>query len=77
MMKPCQPLWRATLWVSFLLGYCMNPIVSILGIDTPHYVPLIGVAFSGVFLLMIFLAVPKAKVSGDGQKKPGGKAPQA
>lgn len=76
MMKPCQPLWKVTLWASFLLGYCMNPVLSISGIDAPHYVPLIGIGFSGVFLLMILLAVPMAKATGDGQKKPGGETPQ-
>jgi hypothetical protein len=68
-LKPCSPLWRAILLLSFFLGYFLNPIVSIVGVRHPRYVTLIGVGFSGLFFLMILLAIPKESAKKDGHGK--------
>ena len=69
MMKPCQPLWRAILFISFALGFLMNPVLSFSGVPHPRWFPLVGVFFSALFLLMLFLATPKKDERGNGQKK--------
>jgi uncharacterized membrane protein YuzA (DUF378 family) len=73
LLKPCSPLWHAILFLSFLLGYFMNPIVSIFGVSHIRYVTLIGIGFSGLFFLMIFLAIPKESAKKDGHGKEGDK----
>ena len=58
------------LFIAFALGFLMNPAVSLSGVPHPRWFPLIGVFFSAVFLLMLFLATPKKDGRGNGQKKP-------
>jgi len=70
MMKPCQPVWRAILFISFIVGYGLNPTLSFLGVHYPRWISLIGVFSSALFLLMIFLAIPKTRGQENGKKKP-------
>jgi hypothetical protein len=69
MMKPCQPLWRAILFISFAIGFGLNPALSFSGIHYPRWFPLIGVFSSALFLLMLFLATPKTRRKENGKKK--------
>lgn len=73
MMKPCSRLWRLCLVASFLLGYAMNPALSMMGLDLPRWLPLLGVLFSAVFLLMMLFAIPKKRMREDGQEATDGR----